>query len=190
MLNRAKKLNAVSTKSTAVIFSPSLPFALFVFSWWYLNMFWVHVIWVLDMLWVLGVCNMSPHMLCAFGIYITWKVINAKCAQVSSNCFLVNMNGAKGRLGEKITAILLYRLHLISLLDLTFWKGSSVYHKNWWFSGFHPWWMLMYFFFGRLFKNLTLFMTKPIVLMTKLIVFLILWVTLMCSQLVMKPCQL
>jgi len=69
-------------------------------------------------------------MFCAFGIYITSKVINPKCGQVSSNCFLVNMNGAKRRLGEKIAAILLDQLHLISLLDLTFCRGNSVYHKN------------------------------------------------------------
>jgi hypothetical protein len=44
MLNRPKKLNAVRTKRTDVIFFPSLPLAPFVFTLWYLLTVWVDVI--------------------------------------------------------------------------------------------------------------------------------------------------
>jgi hypothetical protein len=57
MLNLPTKLIAVCTKCTATI-SPPLSFAWFVFTLWCLIMFWVHVMHVLDMLWVSGVLNM------------------------------------------------------------------------------------------------------------------------------------
>jgi hypothetical protein len=45
-----------------VIFSLSLPFALFVFTLWYLNTFWVHVMHILDdILWAFGECNMEKN---------------------------------------------------------------------------------------------------------------------------------
>jgi hypothetical protein len=60
MLNQPKKLNAY--KSTAVIFSLSLPLALFVFTLLYLNSFWVHVMHILDdILWAFGECNMEKN---------------------------------------------------------------------------------------------------------------------------------
>jgi len=50
---------------------------------------------------------MSLAMLFAlWNIHITWKVMSAKCALVSLN--IENMNGANGKLGEKIVAVLLY----------------------------------------------------------------------------------
>jgi hypothetical protein len=48
------------------------------------------------------------------------------------------MNGAKGRLGEEIAAILLYRLHLISLQDLTFCKEALFITKIDGFLNFTP----------------------------------------------------
>jgi hypothetical protein len=54
-----------------MIFSLSLPFALFIFTLKYLIMFWVHVMHVMNMLWVLGICNMSLNMLCAL-----WNIHN------------------------------------------------------------------------------------------------------------------
>jgi hypothetical protein len=68
MLHRPKIVNAVSTNSTAVIFSFSLAFAPLAFT---LNMILKHVLGpyyvmhVLNMLWVLWVCNMSLGMLWA-----------------------------------------------------------------------------------------------------------------------------
>jgi hypothetical protein len=75
---------------------------MFDFTLWHLNMFWVHVMLVLDMLWVLGVYNMSLGILCAL-----WNIHNMEgyeykmCPNVTQ-FFLENMNGAKGRLGEKL----------------------------------------------------------------------------------------
>jgi hypothetical protein len=63
---------------------------------------------ILDMLWVLGVHHMSLGMLCAL-----WNIHNMEgyrcktCAGITQFVFL-NMNVAKGRLGEKIAAVLLY----------------------------------------------------------------------------------
>jgi hypothetical protein len=74
----------------------------------------------LDMLWVLRICNMWLGMLCALGTFITWKVVNAKTCSSITEFVLENMKGAKGRLGGKMAAVLLYWLHLISLADLTF----------------------------------------------------------------------
>jgi hypothetical protein len=87
-------------------FSFSLLFAPFVFTLCYLNMFWVNVMHVLNMLRLLGVRNMSQAMLCAlWSIHITWKVMSAKCAQVS---LILKICGANGKLGEKIVGVLLY----------------------------------------------------------------------------------
>ncbi len=117
MLNRPKKVNAVSTKTTEVIFSPSLPFALFVFALWFLNTFSIHVMHVLNMLWI--PLNMSLGMLCAF-----WNIHNKERLWVQNvpryhSFFLENMNGAKGKLKKHFATILLYWLHLLSLADWT-----------------------------------------------------------------------
>ncbi len=100
MLNRPKIVNAISTKSTAAIFSLSLPSAPFDF---YLHLLgpcyacFGHVMGI-----YLGYVTCYWACYVPFGTFITWKVMSAKRAQVSPNCFLVeNMNGAKGRLGEK-----------------------------------------------------------------------------------------
>jgi hypothetical protein len=58
----AKEIECNQYKRTAAVFSPSLLLALFVFTLPYLNTIWVHVMHVLDMLWVLGVCDMSLGM--------------------------------------------------------------------------------------------------------------------------------
>ncbi len=113
MWNRPKKLNAVSTKSK--VFSPVCSLPYFVFTLWYLNTTWVHVMHVLDMLWVWRVCNMSLGMLCEL-----WKIDNmtdyeSQTCQGITQLFLENMNGPKGRLWDKIAAVLLYWLHSISL---------------------------------------------------------------------------
>jgi hypothetical protein len=61
---------------------------------------------VLDMLWYLWVYNMSLGMLCAL-----WNIHNMEgyrcktCTGITQVVFK-NMNGAKGRLGEKIAAVL------------------------------------------------------------------------------------
>ncbi len=67
---------------------------------------WVHVMHVLNMLWILGVCNMSLDKLC----YL-WNIHNMECDEckmcpvMMTQWFLENMNGAKGKLGEKIVPI-------------------------------------------------------------------------------------
>jgi hypothetical protein len=90
---------------------------LFVFALWFLNTFWVHVMHVLNMLWI--PLNMLLGMLCAF-----WNIHNKEWLWVQNvpgyhSIFLENMNGAKGRLEIFFTTILLYWLHLHSLADWT-----------------------------------------------------------------------
>jgi len=63
MLNQPKIVNPISSKNTTTIFLINLPSTPFIFTLWYLNTFWAHVVHVLDMLWVLRVCNMSLGML-------------------------------------------------------------------------------------------------------------------------------
>jgi hypothetical protein len=81
-------------------------------------MVWVHVIQVLGMIWVLGVCNMSLGMLCVF-----WNIYNMEgyeckmCPGITQNVFKyhkVKTKGANGRFGEKIAEVFLYLLHLQS----------------------------------------------------------------------------
>jgi hypothetical protein len=86
----------------------------------YLIIFWVPVMYVLDMLWVLGVCDMSLSMLCAFLNTHTMKGYECKTCLGITQFVLENMNGAKARLGERIAAVPLYWLHSISWVDLTF----------------------------------------------------------------------
>jgi hypothetical protein len=58
-LNWPRILNAASTKSTTAIFSPHLPFVLSFLVFPSLDMFWVHVMLILDLLVVLrGLQNM------------------------------------------------------------------------------------------------------------------------------------
>jgi hypothetical protein len=61
---------------------------------WHLNMFWGHVMHVLDMLWVLGKRNTVCHWACyvSFGTLIKWEDMSAKRSGVSPNLFLENMN--------------------------------------------------------------------------------------------------
>jgi hypothetical protein len=75
----------------------------------------------------LGVCNMSLGMLCAF--WNIYKMESYGCQTCSgiTQFVLENMNGAKGRLGERIAAVHLYWLHSISWVDLTF--------SHWWVMG-------------------------------------------------------
>ncbi len=55
-----------------------------------------HVMGILDI-----TCHWTSYL--PFETFIThWKVMNANCASVSLNLVLENMNGAKGRLREKL----------------------------------------------------------------------------------------
>ncbi len=83
---------------------------------------------VLDMLWVLAVCDMSMSMLCAFLNTHNMKGYECKTSLGITQFVLENMNGAKGRLGERIAPVPLYRLHSISWVDLTF--------SHWWVMGY------------------------------------------------------
>jgi hypothetical protein len=121
-------------------FPTSLPFSPFVFTLQFLVTFWVQAMQVLDMLWVSGACNMLLSML-----YALWNSHNMQgyeCKTCSSitQFVLENINGAKGRLGKKITALLLYWPHSISLANLTFsfcrhsraWNSQSCQHQPPW----------------------------------------------------------
>jgi hypothetical protein len=66
------------------------------------------------MLWILGVCNMSLGMLCAPGNIHNTKGYECRMCQGITQFVLEDMNGAQGRLREKIAAVLLYCLHSIS----------------------------------------------------------------------------
>ncbi len=109
MLNQPKKLNVPRSAICPVCFYLVIP-----------NHFLGLCYACLDMLWVLRICNMWLGMLYALETFITWKVMNAKTWPSITEFVLGNMKGAKGRLGEKIAAVLLYWLHSISLADLTF----------------------------------------------------------------------
>ncbi len=78
------------------------------FTLWYLNTTWVHVMHVLDMLWVSGVCNMSLGMLCALWNIDNMRDYESQTCQGIAQLFLQYMNRAKARLWEKIAAVLLY----------------------------------------------------------------------------------
>ncbi len=56
---------------------------------------------VLNMLWVLRVCNMSLSMLCAFGNTHNMKSYGCKMCPGITQLFLENLNGGKGQMGEK-----------------------------------------------------------------------------------------
>jgi hypothetical protein len=63
---------------------------------------------VLDMLWVLGVCNMSLGML-----FSLWNIHNmegyeCKTCPCITKFVLQHMNGGKGQTEENIAAVLLY----------------------------------------------------------------------------------
>ncbi len=79
--------------------------------------FWVHVMDVLDMLWALGVCNMSLGSLCALWTINNMEGYGCKTCPGITQFVLENMNVAKGRLAKR-TAFNLYWLHSISLPDL------------------------------------------------------------------------
>jgi len=104
-----QKVSAGSTKSSAAIFSSNLPFAPFVFTLWYLNTCWVHVMHVLNMLWILRVCNISLGVLCALWNSHNMKSYECKMCLGITQFLLENMNGAKGRLrgknGRSITCV-------------------------------------------------------------------------------------
>jgi len=64
---------------------------------------------VLDMLWVLRVCNMSLGMLCALWNIHNMEGYKCKTCPIITHFFVEkNEMGAKGRLWEKIAAVLLY----------------------------------------------------------------------------------
>jgi len=92
MLNRPKKWNTVYTKSTVVIFPPSLPFAPLFLTLRYLipN----HVL--------------SPCYACFEHVMDIMEGYESKTCLGITQFVLENTNEAKGRLGEKIAAVLLY----------------------------------------------------------------------------------
>jgi hypothetical protein len=63
---------------------------------------------VLDMLWVLRVSNMSLGTLCALWNIHNMEGYEYKTCPSITQFFVKNMNGAKGKLGEKIGTTLMY----------------------------------------------------------------------------------
>jgi hypothetical protein len=113
MLNRPKIVNAISTKRYSCdFFSQSALCPV----WFYLHLLGLCYACFGHVMGILGYVTCYWACYVPFGTFITWKVMSAKRAQVSPNCFWVeNMNGAKGRLGENFAAVvLLYWLHLQS----------------------------------------------------------------------------
>ncbi len=138
MLNRTKKLDAVSTKSTAAVFSPQSALCPLCFYLAIPNHILGPYYACFGHVMGIGACKMSLAMFYAF-----WNNHNNMQGYECKTCssitpfVLENVTGAKGRLGKKITAVLLNWLHSISLANLTFsfcrhsraWNSQSCQHQ-------------------------------------------------------------
>jgi hypothetical protein len=123
-------LNGCNTKSILAIFSPCLPFAPWFFVLPCLDMFWVHVMHVLDSLRAWKVCNMLLGMLCEVMSIKHGRLWKKNVHGYHKTCVSItrrNNYEAKGKLREKVVAIFILLATFKTLANLTF---SSAFNRN------------------------------------------------------------